>query len=65
MSTDFSESRVNEYISNIDGQMTGYIDEVDTLFEQTQQKLWAHFNAFVERVKKRFDKEILESCIED
>jgi len=65
MSTDFSENWVNEYIQNIEEKMTIYVDDVDTIFEQTQEKLWAHFNAFVERVKKRFDKEILENCIED
>lgn len=35
MSTDFSENWVNEYIQNIEEKMTVYVDEVDTLFEQT------------------------------
>lgn len=65
MSTDFSENRVNEYIQGIDQQMESYVEDVDKLFEQTQGKLLAHYNAFVDRVKRKFEREISENCIED
>lgn len=65
MSTDFSEGWVNDFIGNINNQIENHIDDIDKLFEKTQSKLWAHFNAFVERVKRKFDWEVAENCIED
>lgn len=45
--------------------MGSYIEDIDSLFEQTQSKLQAHYSAFVDRVKKKFEREIKEHCIED
>lgn len=55
MSVDFSENRLNDYISSVDEQMEEYSTDVDQMLANAHQTLWAGFRSFVNKVTKKFE----------
>jgi len=64
MSHDFSENRINDYINRVDDHMEHYIEDLDAMFKNTQSRLFAHFQAFGERVQRKFESHIMRNTIE-
>ena len=44
--------------------MEHYIEDLDAMFKNTQSRLFAHFNAFTERIQRKFDSHIMRNTIE-
>lgn len=63
MSVDFSENRLNDYISSVDEQMDEYSTDIDKMLANAHQNLWAGFRSFVNKVTKKFEGQIVDECI--
>ena len=54
---------MNNYINDVDLKMAEYMDSIEDIFQMTEQKLDQHFDAFLDRVRAKFEKEILHKTI--
>ena len=57
---EFSEEREALYIANVQARIDAHVKEVTGKFEATQQRIKSCFAEFAQRLRIRFEREVLD-----
>lgn len=58
-----TQKSVDKYIKRVDKRVTVYDEDVSDAFERMQERLREHFKVFANRVRDKFEKEVIHNGI--